>query len=509
MKKKNSIIEIEKMTILDDNSIHVEDQSRADTCETATEDEEIQEKLNETTNNPKIEPAENKMGVLPVKGLMFNMAWPAILSMTINALYNIVDSIFVSNIQGYGDDPFTAVSIVTPIHFFLIAVAVGSGVGINSLIARKLGARSQKDADKTASIGIRIGVFNYLIFLAIGVFFADIFVKNYAEEGTFLYDSAKAYLQIICIGSAFVNVQIVIEKILQATGNMLAPMACSITGAIVNIILDPILIYGLLGAPEMGVAGAAIATVIGQVCGFLVGIYILKRKETLVCIKLSGYKVDWRIVADIYRVGLPSIVMQSIGSVMLIFYNKILCNYSQTAIAVLGAYFKIQSFIFMPVFGLNQGAMPVIGYNFGARNKSRVMEAYKVGLVSAIIIMALGTVMFQIIPDKLLGMFNASEEMYRIGIPALRIISICFVPAAFGIMTGTMFQATGHGIYSLVISLVRQLFGILPICYLIISRWGVTASWASFPLAEILGMIVTTIFFIRLYNKEIKNLYVY
>ena len=478
-KNLEKTIEIEKINILDDDSIQIIDQSHRE---------------------------ENKMGVLPVKGLMFNMAWPAILSMTINALYNIVDSIFVSNIEGFGDNPLTAVSIVTPVHFFLIAIAVGSGVGVNSLIARKLGAKCQEDADKAASTGLRIGVFNYLIFLIIGIFFADIFVENYAEKGTYLYDATKSYFQIICIGSLFLNVQIIIEKVLQATGNMIAPMACSITGAIVNLILDPILIFGLLGAPKMGVAGAAVATVIGQVCGFLMAVYILKRKETMVRLRIRGFEVDWIIVKDIYKVGLPSIVMQSIGSLMLILYNKILYNYSETAIAVLGVYYKIQSFVFMPVFGLNQGAMPVIGYNFGARKKGRLMEAYKVGLVTAITVMAIGTFLFQLIPDKLLGLFNASDEMLSIGVPALRIISICFIPAAFGIMTGTMFQATGHGVYSLITSAVRQLIGILPLCYIIIREWGVTASWASFPLAEGFGLIITAILFGRLYKKEIKDL---
>lgn len=288
---------------------------------------------------------ENKMGTMPVRKLLMSMAWPAILSMTINAMYNVVDSIFVSRI---GEDALTAVSLVNPIQMMIIAISVGSGVGINSLIARRLGAKNQEAADKAASTSIRIGLFNYLIFFVIGVFFAKPFISGYAEEGTFIFESACQYLQIVCIGSLFLNIQVVLEKVLQSTGNMVAPMKCSLTGAIVNVILDPILIFGLFGMPQMGVAGAALATIIGQMCGMIMGVSIVLRGEHLVNIKIRGFKMDWKIVADIYKVGLPSIVMQSIASVMIIFYNMILVAYSTTAVAVLGVYFRIQSFVFMP-----------------------------------------------------------------------------------------------------------------------------------------------------------------
>ena len=313
-------------------------------------------------------------------------------------------------------------------------------------------------------------------------------------------------MAIVCIGSLFLNVQVVFEKILQATGNMVGPMICSLTGAVVNVILDPILIFGLLGAPEMGVAGAAIATVIGQFCGMTVGAVITFKGDHLVTLTIRGFKVDWKIVADIYKVGLPSIVMQSIGSAMIIFYNKILVDFSTTAVAVLGVYFKIQSFVFMPVFGLNQGAMPIIGYNYGARDKARLMEAYKEALKVALVVMALGMLLFQLMPTQLLQMFKASDEMLRIGVPALRIISICFIPAAFGIITGTLFQGTGHGVYSLFCSLIRQLIGILPLAYILIRIGGVTLSWASFPLAEILGLAYSAIMLRYLYKKEIETL---
>ena len=460
---------------------------------------EEREKLIEMEEKERI----NKMGVMPIKKLLLNMAWPAILSMTISAMYNVVDSIFVAQIS---EDALTAVSIVNPIQMLIIALSVGSGVGINSLIARKLGAKKQAEADQAASTGLRIGLLNYLVFLVVGVFFTGIFVSSYAEKGTYIYDEAAKYMAIVCIGSLFLNVQVVFEKILQATGNMIGPMVCSLTGAVVNVILDPILIFGLLGAPEMGVAGAAIATVIGQLCGMTVGAVIIFKGDHMVTLTLRGFKVDWKIVADIYKVGLPSIVMQSIGSAMIIFYNKILVDFSTTAVAVLGVYFKIQSFVFMPVFGLNQGAMPIIGYNYGARDKARLMEAYKEALKVALVVMALGTLLFQILPTQLLMMFKASEEMLGIGVPALRIISICFIPAAFGIITGTLFQGTGHGVYSLFCSLIRQLIGILPLAYILIRIGGVTLSWASFPLAEILGLTYSAIMLRHLYKKEIENL---
>lgn len=445
----------------------------------------------------------NKMGTMPVKKLLVNMAWPAILSMTINAMYNIVDSIFVAQIS---EDALTAVSIVNPIQMLIIALSVGSGVGINSLIARRLGAQRQEEADQAASTGLRIGLLNYFVFLIVGLLFTGVFVSTYAEKGSYIYEEACKYMAIVCIGSLFVNIQVVFEKILQATGNMVGPMACSLTGAIVNVVLDPILIFGLLGAPKLGVAGAAIATVFGQLCGMTVGAVITFKGDHLVKLTIRGFKIDWKIVADIYKVGLPSIVVQSIGSIMIIGYNKILVDYSTTAVAVLGVYFKIQSFVFMPVFGLNQGAMPIMGYNYGARDRHRLMQTYKEALKIAVAVMALGLVLFQLLPKQLLMLFDASDEMLAIGIPALRIISICFLPAAFGIITGTLFQGTGHGVYSLCCSVIRQLVGILPLAFILIRIGGVTLSWAAFPLAELLGVTYSALMLRHLYNKEIKTL---
>ena len=433
----------------------------------------------------------DKMGTMPVGKLLMSMAWPAILSMTINALYNIVDSIFVAQIS---QEALTAVSFVMPIQLLVIAITVGSGVGVNSLIARRLGAKRQEEADLAACTSIRIGILNYLIFLFIGAFLTVPFMSHYTSNAEIL-SAGTTYMRIVMCFSMFMSVEILLEKVLQSTGNMVIPMICSLTGAIVNLILDPILIFGLLGAPKLGVAGAAIATVIGQACSLMIATLFIKKKEHAVNIKLFGFKMDWKIFKDIYAVGLPSIIMQAIGSVMLLGYNNILAA-EPIAVAVLGIYFKIQSFIFMPLFG----------YNFGARNKARLMKTYKLALMTALIIMGIGFILFQVIPEFFLRMFNADENMMSIGVPALRRISLCFLPAAFGIITSTLFQGTGHGIYSLFASLIRQLFGILPLAYLLYHFYGVSASWFSFPLAEILGLSYSTVMLAHLYNEQIKQL---
>jgi len=442
---------------------------------------------------------ENKMGYMPIRPLMISMSLPAIISMTINALYNIVDSYFVARIS---EDALTAVSIIMPLQLMIIAVGVGTGVGINSLISRRLGARRQEDADKAATTGIILGVCNWLVFMLVGLILPGAFVSAYAKPGTYIYEAATQYLMIVFCGSFFIFVQVNLEKILQATGNMKAPMICSMSGAITNVILDPIMIFGLLGFPKLGVVGAAIATVIGQVVGFTIGVCILfGGKNHLVNIRFKGFRPEKRIIKEIYQVALPSIIMQSIASVMNVLYNMILVAYSTTAVAVLGVYFKIQSFVFMPVFGLNQGVLPIIGFNYGARNKERVKEARKEGIRLALFFMVIGLILFQTIPDKLLLIFDASPKMLEYGVPALRIISLNFIPAAFGIMNGTVFQATGHGVYSLICSFIRQLVGIVPFAYLLAKIGGVTLSWFSFPIGEVLGLIYS----FAMLNKLMKN----
>lgn len=453
----------------------------------------------ETKNKTSL--AANKMGNAPVKRLLIGMAWPAIISMTILSLYNIIDSIFVAMIS---EKALKAVSIIMPVQMLMISMGVGSSVGVNSLISRRLGAKRFKEADLAASTSIRIGAFNWIVFAVFGILFPRIFVGVYTSDAQ-IFHYAVQYLEIVTIFSLFSMVEIHVEKVLQATGNMVAPMVISMAGALTNLILDPILIFGLFGFPRLEVMGAAIATVAGQFVSFIVAFYIFKRKKRDVAIRFRGFKFDWGVVRDIYAVGLPAIIMQSIGSIMLFGYNAILAA-NATAVAVLGAYFKVQSVIFMPVFGLTQGAMPILGYNFGARNRKRLMETYKFALIVAIVIMLVGLTIFQLAPDMLLKLFSADENMMKIGIPALRIISICFPFAAFGIMTSTLFQSTGHGLYSMFASILRQLAGILPIAYLLFHYVGLNASWAAFPLAETIGLTYTLTMVIYLYKKELKNL---
>ena len=447
-----------------------------------------------------------RMGEAPIGKLLLEMSWPAVLSMTINAVYNLVDSMFVSRIS---ESALTAVSYAMPIQMIMIAVSIGSSVGVNSLIARRLGARRYEEADQAASTSIRIGIINAFLFFLMGLLVAGPFIaistKSLTENADVIRNYTLSYLRIVCMLNIFNALDLQLEKVLQSTGNMKAPMLISLTGAITNIILDPIFIFGLIGMPRLEVAGAAIATVIGQGVALIVAIYIFRHKKQDVHIKLRGFKIDWKVVKDIYAVGLPSILMQSLVSVMNIGFNMIL-SVSATAVAVLGVYFKLQSFVFMPIFGMNQGAMPIMGFNYGARNKKRLMHTYKLGVVVAACIMTAGFLVFQLLPDRLLGIFNAQQQMLEMGVPALRTISLCFIPAAFGIMTGTLFQATGHGVYSLMTSLIRQLFCILPAAYILFRIGGVTASWYAFPIAEVVGIIYSVIMLRHLYKTDIKNL---
>lgn len=445
------------------------------------------------------------MGTAPIGRTLAEMAWPAILSMTVNALYNIVDSIFVSRIS---EDALAAVSLVMPVQMIMVSLTVGSGVGVNSVISRRLGEKRIEDASKASSISVRIALFNYCIFLLIGVFFTESYIGHYTskitENADIINQHGVTYMRLVLIFGLFSAVEVILQKVMQATGNMKAPMICSLAGAITNIVLDPILIFGLFGAPKMGVAGAAVATVFGQFVALVIIVYYL-RKQDIVKVKLFGYKTDWKVVKDIYAVGIPSICMQGIGSVMLIGYNTILAS-DKTAVAVLGIYQKLQTFIFMPVIGINQGAMPIMGYNYGARNKERLMKTYKLGLISAFVIMTIGLLIFQLAPEPFLRLFDANEKMMDIGVLALRRISFCFIPAAFGIMTSTLFQGTGHAVFSLFSSLIRQLVGILPLAYILFRIGGTELSWFSFPLAEILGTIYLLIMLRWLYKNKISTL---
>ncbi len=447
---------------------------------------------------------ENKMGTMPVGRLIITMSWPAVLSMLIQAMYNVVDSFFVSRI---GESALAAITYIFPVQMIIISVAVGTGIGINSLISRRLGAKNYREADMAASHGYRLAFVNWAVFCLAGIFASGPLMRVMSST-PYVVEEGTKYLSIILIGSLFIFVQVITEKILQATGNMILPMVCSLIGAVTNIVLDPLIIFGIGPFPELGVMGAAVATVTGQFLSMCLSQFFLFGRKHPVKVSLRGWKWQWNICSDIYAVGFPSILMQSIGSVMQFGMNMILRSFTETAVAVMGVYGRLQSFVFMPVFGLNQGVLPILGFNYGARDKKRLMDAYRKGFAIAFGIMSLGLLVFQLFPHQLMAVFNAqgNETLYEIGVPALRAISWCFLPASYGIMTSSVFQATGHGFLSLWSALIRQLVGVLPIAFFMGRAFGLEMVWYAFPLAEIIGTAYLIIAFIRLYKRDIRYL---
>lgn len=423
------------------------------------------------------------------------------LSMLVQALYNVVDSYFVAKIS---ENALTAVSLVFPVQALQIALAVGTGVGLNSLISRRLGENCRKEADSAATHGVLLGVLNWVVFAVLGALLSRPFLSLFTGVDEIVAMGAQ-YMSIVCTVSIGAFVEINIEKILQATGNMIYPMFGQLIGAVANIILDPIFIFGLAGAPKMGVAGAAVATVLGQILSMCFSLFIVFTKDHEVKIDFRGFRPDPGVIRNIYSVGFPAIVMQAIGSVMVVGMNAILIAFTSTAVAVFGIYFKLESFVFMPVFGLTQGLMPIIGYNFGARKRERLLKAVQVGGVAALCIMGAGTVLFWTATEPLLAIFEASPKMLEIGVPALRIISVCFLPAALGILFSTVFQAVGHGVSSLIVSALRQLVVLLP-CAFLLARAGLEAVWYALPIAEFAALAVSVVIFLRLYRSTLKNL---
>ena len=447
-------------------------------------------------------PAENKMGVMPVNRLLFSMSLPMILSMLVQALYNIVDSIFVAQI---GETALAAVSLASPVQNLIIAVSVGTGVGVNALLSRSLGEKNQETANLAAVNGIFVFFLSYLLFAVFGLFFARMYFTVQTSNPEII-EQGTIYLSVCSIFSFGIFLEIALERIMQSTGRTIYNMITQGLGAIINIILDPILIFGLFGFPRMGILGAAVATVIGQIIAMLLLLYFNIRKNSDVNLNMRRFRPDTAIIAEIYRVGLPSIIMQSISSVMTFGVNKILLLFSETAVSVFGIYFKLQSFIFMPVFGLNNAMVPIVAYNYGAARKDRIMKTIRSSVTAAVAIMLAGLAIFQIFPEQLLYLFDASEHMMGIGVPALRIISLSFLFAGYCIVIGSVFQALGNGVYSLITSAARQLVCILPAAWLFASVFGLHAVWYAFPLAEIISVVLTTLLFRRIYRKKIQLL---
>lgn len=435
---------------------------------------------------------ENKMGIMPVGKLLMSMSIPMMISMLVQALYNVVDSYFVAQIS---QDALNAVGLAFPIQNLMIAVSVGTGVGVNALLSRSLGEKNYETANATAGNGLLLAFLSGLVFIIIGqtvpraFYLAQTDISGIVEQGS-------VYLSICCTWSMGLFMEIMFERLLQSTGNTVLTMLTQGIGAVTNIILDPILIFGLGPFPKMGVAGAAVATVTGQIVGAVLGLIINFRFNKELNLKPSYLKPRGNIIKRIYAVGVPTMVMNSIGSVMVFGLNKILISFTDAATAVFSIYYKLQSFIFMPVFGLNNGMVPIIAYNYGAQKADRILQTMKLASATATVIMLIGLGVAELFPAWLLGIFNASEEMLTIGVPALRIICICFVFAGFGIVAGSVFQALGHGMLSMTVSIVRQLVVLLPVAWLLSLTGRLELVWLAFPLSELFS-VVLCVFFTR------------
>jgi len=446
-----------------------------------------------------IKPQENKMGVLPINKLLLSMSVPVMLSMLVQALYNVVDSIFVSWVS---EDALNAVSLAFPVQNLMIAVATGTGVGINALLSKSLGEKRYDRANRTAANGVFLSVCSFLVFAVLGALFSRTFFLVQTDV-TEIVEGGTAYTRICTIFSFGIFIAICMERLLQATGRAIYSMFTQLVGAITNIIFDPIFIFVL----DMGVAGAAWATVLGQIVGAMMGIWLNIRKNPEITLRFKGFRPDGDIIRRIYAVGVPSIIMASIGSVMTFGLNKILISFTTTATAVFGIYFKLQSFVFMPVFGLNNGMVPVVAYNFGAKKPERMMKTVKLAACYAVAIMLVGFAIFQLAPHLLLRLFDASDNMLSIGVPALRTISYSFLFAGFCIVCSSFFQALGHGMLSLVISLVRQLFVLLPAAWLLSLSGELGLVWWSFPIAEVASVVLSVAFLVYAYRKEVSPLF--
>ncbi len=444
---------------------------------------------------------ENKMGVMPVNKLLLSMSLPIMISMLVQALYNIVDSIFVAKIS---ENALTAVSLAFPIQSLMIATATGTGVGVNAILSKSLGEKNFEKANKTAANGVFLAVLSYLLFVVVGIAATVPFYQSQTGDEEILGYGIQ-YLTIVCVASIGIFAQIIFERLLQSTGKTIYTMITQGTGAVINIILDPILIFGLFGMPERGGAGAAAATVIGQVIAGIMGCIINEKVNREIKVEWRGFRPDMEIIGGIYKVGIPSIIMQAIGSLMTYGMNLILISFTSTATAVFGVYFKLQSFIFMPVFGLNNGMVPIIAYNYGAGKRNRLIQTIKLSIAYAMALMVVGFLVFQFCPHILLQWFDASETMMGIGIPALRTISFSFLLAGFCIICGSVFQAFGNGVYSMVVSIARQLVVLLPAAYLLARLGNVNYVWWAFPIAELMSLALSSYFLFRIYHKIIKH----
>lgn len=448
--------------------------------------------------------AENKMGTMPIGKLLFNMSLPMMISMLVQALYNIVDSIFVSKLS---ENALTAVSLAFPLQMLLIAVATGTGVGMNALLSKALGERRSDEVNRIASNAAFLYFVSYVVICILGfTIVKPFYMSQMGHADVEIMEMGIDYLSTVMIFSFGLLSQIYFERLLTSTGKTIFSMTSQLCGAITNIILDPILIFGLCGLPKMGVTGAAVATVIGQCIAAVVAFTCNHKYNHEVKLIFHGFRPNGRIIRTIYAIGIPSIIMQSIGSVMTYSMNRILIEFSSTATAVFGVYFKLQSFFFMPVFGLNNGITPIIAFNYGAQNRKRMIKTIKLSMITAFCLTFVGFLCFEFIPQTLLGMFSASADMLKIGIPALRIIGIHYLIAWFCIICGTVFQALGKAVFSMIVSIMRQLIILVPAAYILSKLGGLHAVWWSFPIAEIVSLMVSLLFLFRIYRTIISTI---
>lgn len=454
-------------------------------------------------------PADNKMGVMPVNKLLLNMALPMMFSMLVQAMYNVVDSIFVAKIADdvssgvtAGTSALVAVGLAFPYQQLILAVGIGTGVGMNALLSRSLGAKDYDTVNKAAVNGLFLEICGAALFFLLGLFFAKPLIAMQGATGLSL-EYGTQYLRIVCMCSIGMFLQMTFERMLMATGRTMYSMIAQTVGAVVNLIMDPILIFGYFGFPEMKVAGAAVATVLGQLIGAFVGMMLNLKKNPEVTLKIKGFRPDLKTIGKIYSVGFPTIIMQSIGSVMTFSMNRILTALNESAVAVFTVYFKLQSFFFMPLFGLNNGMVPIIAFNYGARKKNRMTKTIKLSMLYGFILTFLGFLAFEIIPDKLLLLFDTGDaSLLTIGVPALRIIGTHYLLAWFCIITGSVFQALGNGMYSMIVSVARQLIVLIPAAFILARIGGLDAVWWSFPIAELMSLICSALF-LYIINKKI------
>lgn len=446
---------------------------------------------------------ENKMGVMPVGKLLVNMALPMIISMLVQAFYNIVDSVYVSQVS---ESAVTALSLAFPVQNMQIGFAVGVGVGVNALLSQSLGRKDQESVNWAAGQGVFLALVATALFMLFGFFG----VRPYYTMQSTVAETVEggiAYTSICCIFTVGVFIQVLCERLLQATGRAMQTMILQGTGAIINIILDPVFIHGWWGMPRMGVAGAAVATVIGQCTGAVLGIYLNLRHNPEVQLLVKFMKPNWKVIAPILEVGIPSVVMNGIGSVMNFGMNQILQGFNEVATGVFGIYYKLQSLFFMPLFGINNATISILAYNYGARKPKRIVHTLKLATAVAVCIMLVGLAVFQLFPQALLGIFNPTEEFLAIGVKALRILCLPFPVAAICISLGASFQALGKGSYSTIVSLCRQLIVLLPAAYLLSLTGSVDNVWWSFPIAEVMSALVTGLLFAKLYRQKVKPLF--